>query len=137
MKLIRLFLVLLALTPSLVFAQRVAPLHNPDPVPVPASLTAAEVKEIVTDALFDRGWTIAEDSGSTMVADLQVRDHWLQVEISVADNQVALSYKDSDNLNYGERRGTQVIHRSFGRWTANLLSDIRNNMARLEHRKQQ
>lgn len=137
MKLIRMSLVLLALLPSLVFAQRVAPLENPEPLPVPASLTAAEAKQVVTDSLFQRGWTIAEDKGNTLVADLHVRDHWLQVDLSVTDQQVALSYRDSDNLNYGERRGTKVIHRSFGRWSDTLLSDIRTNMARLEHSKRQ
>ncbi|MDQ2076642.1 hypothetical protein [Marinimicrobium sp. ABcell2] len=137
MKFIRLILVLLALVPSLVFAQRIAPLENPEPLAIPESLTTAEAKEVITDALFNRGWTIAEDSGDTMVADLQVRDHWLQVDISIADNQIALSYRDSDNLNYGTRRGTEVIHRSYGRWTDTLLSDIRSNMARLEHRRSQ
>lgn len=137
MKLIRMSLVLLALLPSLAFAQRVAPLENPAPISVPAGLTAAEAKQVVTDSLFQRGWTIAADKGNSLVADLHVRNHWLQVDLSVTDQQVALSYLDSDNLNYGERRGTTVIHRSFGRWSDTLLSDIRTNMARLEYSKRQ
>lgn len=137
MKLVRLTLILLALLPSLVFAQRVAPLENPDPLPVPASLNASEAKKVVVDALFQRGWTIAEEKGNDLVADLHVRTHWLQVDLSITGEQITLSYRNSDNLNYGERRGTPVIHRSFRRWSDTLLSDIRTNMDRLEYSKRQ
>ena len=61
---------------------------------------------------------------------LSVREHMLKVNIPYSTSSVAIKYVDSQNLDYGEKKGVKVIHPKWVNWTRNLLSDIQRELMR-------
>jgi hypothetical protein len=139
MKFHRLFVLLILLLPLAAFGQmRATDLTNPAPVNIPQGVSQAAAKDAVIDAMFARGWTVAEESDNHIVADLHVRSHWAQVGIDIADGKVTISYRDSANLRYTERSdGRIVIHNNYLTWVDNLVNDIRAQMARAQRESRQ
>lgn len=133
MKPARFFVLLLLLLPVLSMAQlRATDLRDPAPVSVPAGVSQADAKKAVIDAMIARGWVVAEESDDHVVADLHIRDHWAQIHIAIGQRAIEISYVDSDNLRYEERRGRTLIHKNYIGWVENLAGDIRNHLARAQ-----
>lgn len=122
---------LLVLFPVLCAAQlRATDLVDPQPIAIPQGVSQVEAKKAVIDAMFARGWTVADESDEHVLADLHIRTHWAQVHIAIGDDDIRIAYRDSDNLKYRERRGRTVIHKNYINWVDNLVGDIRRQLAR-------
>lgn len=100
------------------------PIHNVNQATVASSLSAADVRTAIVQAATQRGWAIVEDSGSEIVAAINVRTHEAKVRIPYSDNSYSIQYEDSVNL---KQRGSS-IHRNYNRWVHNLNNDIRRQM---------
>jgi hypothetical protein len=105
------------------------PLTDPEPLSVPAGLTVEQVTKAVKVGLLSRtGWAITKEAPGQFEATLNVRQHMLKVNIPYSASSVAIKYVDSQNLDYGEKKGVKVIHPKWNNWTRNLMSDIQREL---------
>ena len=118
-----LFLLLLPLL-LLLAGWRETPLVNPDPIAIPAKTSSAEVGTIVKRALVARTWIVSEDKPGSVKATLLVRDHKARIAIDWNAKDIRISYIDSENLNYTEKKGQKLIHQNYNSWINNLVVDI-------------
>lgn len=113
---------------ALLMGARQVPLVNPDPIAVPAGLTAAKVAKSIKAALAGRGWVVSEEAPAQIIATLNLREHMAKIDIDFDTSKVSLQYLDSTELMYGEKKGVTVIHRNYLNWVQNLVQDISRNM---------
>ena len=119
------FLLLLLLPLLLLLAGwRETPLVNPDPIAIPAKTSSAEIGKIVKRALVERKWIVSEDKPGSVKATLLVRDHKARISIDWNAKDIRISYIDSENLNYTEKKGQKLIHANYISWINNLVVDI-------------
>lgn len=129
----RLIILLFALFPVVAMGQlRATDLTNPEPIGIPSGVSQSQAVEAVINAMFARGWTVAEEGDDHVVADLRVRGHWAQVDIAVGEDDIVITYRDSDNLRYDRRGDREVIHRNYLSWVDNLVNDIRVHLSRAQ-----
>jgi hypothetical protein len=107
------------------------PLTDPQPLTVPAGLTVQQVAKAIKRGSTSRvGWAVTKEESGLIEATLNVRQHMLKVNIPYSAKEVAIKYVDSQNLEYGEKKGVKVIHPKWVNWTRNLLSDIQRELVR-------
>lgn len=96
---------------------------------VPGNLNKETVKVTIVKAGAQRGWVISDKKGAkdTLVGQLHVRKHYVEVEIPYTKESYKIIYVRSENMDYNPARGT--IHRSYNRWVMNLKSDIDSALA--------
>jgi hypothetical protein len=105
------------------------PLKDPDPIAVPAGFNVEQVSKAIKLAVASRtGWTMTKDQPGLFEATLNVRQHMLKVDIPYSASTVAIKYVDSQNLDYGDRKGVKVIHPKWVNWTRNLTTDIQREL---------
>lgn len=108
------------------------PLADPAPFPVPSGLKIDQVNKAIKLGIASRtGWTVTKEDPGQIEATLLVRQHMLKVNIPYSASQVAIKYVDSQNLDYGEKKGVKVIHPKWVGWTRNLQSDIQRELQTL------
>ena len=113
----------------LLMGARQAPLADPDPVAVPAGVTAEQVQRDIRRALASRGWTVSDVEPGTIHATLNIRAHTAQVRIDYDRESVRIGYVSSDNLKYEEhRKKGRLIHSNYIGWVNNLARDIAVNL---------
>lgn len=102
------------------------PLVDPQPIAVPAGLTAKEVSRGIRMGLTQRGWIINKENPQSTEATLVIRKHTVRVHLDYDTKTVALKYVDSTNLDYGLGKDgqTRVIHKKYGPWMQNTMTDI-------------
>ena len=104
------------------------------------SAQAGQVKKAIQEAANIKGWTLADEPGSKMLATLVVRNkHTVMVEIAYSAQRYSLRYRDSVNMNYhaeakydsrlpGVRNGYAqrgpVIHPAYNTWVRELKDAI-------------
>lgn len=126
---------LLALTFSLGTADAARgakPMVIPEPIAVPAKMTAANVAKAIRFSLLGRGWswTKADEKPGSIDTTLNVRQHMLKMRISYGGGVVSMSYLDSAVLKYEIDEGVPKIHPNASKWMDLLAQDIRTNLAR-------
>jgi len=105
------------------------PLKDPDPIAVPTGFSVDQVSKAIKLAVASRtGWIVTKDVPGLFEATLNVRQHMLKVNIPYSASTVAINYVDSQNLDYGERKGVKVIHPKWVNWTRNLATDIQREL---------
>jgi hypothetical protein len=119
----------LLLVPVLVLlmAGRQVPLVDPQPIPVPAGLSAAQVVKSIKAALVGRQWAVTEEQPGRIISTLNLREHMAKIEIAY-DSAITIKYLESAELMYDEKKGQKVIHRNYLAWVQNLVNDIARNM---------
>jgi hypothetical protein len=125
--------VLILLLPILLLLAgwREAPLVNPDPIAIPPKTSSAEVAKIVKKALVGRKWVVSEDKPGAIKATLLVREHKARIAIDWNAKDIRISYIDSENLNYTEKKGEKLIHQNYNSWINNLVVDISGELTLL------
>jgi hypothetical protein len=109
---------------------RAVPYADPQPIDVPAGMSKAAVKEAIVRALPQRAWIGKEISANELEAKHdKAGKHNMAVRIQYNEKQVALSYKDSYNLNYQQNADGAVIHPTGITWIRNLREDIASSIA--------
>ncbi len=125
---LRRILILLLLIPFAAFAGGKAELVNPPPVPVPSGLDAKQVSNAIKSALIARTWNIAASAPGQIDATLNVRAHRADIRIRYDDKSIQISYLDSSNLDFKEKKGKQYIHSNYLSWINNLVGDMSRSM---------
>jgi hypothetical protein len=106
-------------------------LTDPQPLSVPAGLSVQDVARAIKAGVVSRqGWTITKEGSNQMEATLNVREHMLKINIPYSATSVGITYVDSQNLDYSEKKGVKYIHAKWVNWTRNLLSDIQRELTR-------
>lgn len=124
----RWFVALLLPLLFLLMGARAAPLVNPDPIAVPAGLSADVVQREIKRALISRKWSITGEKPGHIDATLNLRAHVARIAIEHGEGTVRVSYVSSENLNYEEKKGQRYIHKNYGAWVNNVVSDISANL---------
>jgi hypothetical protein len=119
----------LLLVPIAFMLMGAIPLTDPAPVSVPAGLKIEQVSKAIKAGVLSRtGWTITKEEPGQYEATLNVRQHMLKVNIPYTTTSVGMKYVDSQNLDYGEKKGVKVIHPKWANWTRNLQTDIQREL---------
>ncbi len=73
-----------------------------------------------------------EGSGNGLVAILQVRmKHTVRVDVQCAADKYSVTYKDSTNMNFKQKKQEAVIHPYYNVWVKDLVTAIDVELARL------
>lgn len=121
-------LVLVALVALPLESRAGALLVDPDPVAVPAGLSAETISKDIKRALIGRGWVVAKEEAGRIDATLNLRSHVARVAIAYDSDKVSLSYVSSENLDYSEKKGKRTIHKNYLSWVGNVMTDISKNL---------
>jgi hypothetical protein len=114
----------LLLVPLAFMLMGAAVLVDPDPINVPAGLSAKDVSKAIRSGIVQRGWVVAKDENGKIDAVLNVRSHEVRVAIAYDPKQVKITYVSSENLDYSEKNGVRKIHKKYGQWVGNMVQDI-------------
>lgn len=118
----------LCLLPPAVLA-RSTKLVEPDPVTLNCSLPAEKMQEGIKFGGAMRGWkVVSQNPGNTVLQYIKGdRRHVITVNVSYTANTFAVTYKDSDNLNYEVKDDDiRYLHPRAVGWMKNLNKDIQN-----------
>ncbi len=134
MKLNRLLILFFLMLPMVAYGQlRTSDLVDPEPISIPQNVSQSQAMEAVVNALFSRDWAVAEEGDDYIIAELHVRAHWAEIGIDFTEDDIKISYRNSDNLRYTERDdGRVVIHNNYLAWIDNLVNDIRTQLSRAQ-----
>jgi hypothetical protein len=106
---------------------RTSELIDPPPIAVPSGLTTEQVVKDVKRAFIGRGWTITTEQPGEIDSTLHLRDFTVSIKATYDASHVQLTYVDSTNLDYSEKRGKRFIHANYAGWIGFLTNDITTN----------
>lgn len=100
---------------------------DPAPVAIPAGLSEEQVVKDIRRALIGRGWTVKDQRPGEIDSELHLRDHVAIIKIAYDANDVRISFVDSQNLEYREKKGKRYIHSNYLGWIGYLVQDMNTN----------
>lgn len=118
----------LALVPLAFLLMGAHELVDPDPIPVPAGVAAADVSKAIKAGIVRRGWIVTKDENGQIDATLNIRSHTAKVVIPYNSKEVAIRYVDSTQLDYSEKKGKRYIHGNYVKWIRNMQADIQREL---------
>jgi hypothetical protein len=119
----------LLLLPVALLLMAATPLVDPAPIPVPAGLDAKAVATSIRLGGAQRGWLVTRQDPGAMELTLNIRTHVAKVGVKYDTQSIQLTYLDSTNLDYEEKKGNRYIHRNYPKWVNNLVNDITMQLA--------
>jgi hypothetical protein len=111
---------------------RQVPLTDPEPLAVPAGLRTEQVAKAIKASLVGRTWNITQEEPGHIVATLNLREHMAKIDIVYDVQTIKISYLDSGELMYAEKKGVRMIHRNYLNWIQNLRNDMGRNLVLLQ-----
>ena len=105
------------------------PLVDPAPIAVPAGLDDKAVAKAIRLGGAQRGWLVTRQDPGAMELTLNIRTHMAKVGVKYDTRSIQLTYLDSTNLDYEEKKGNRYIHRNYPKWVNNLANDITVQLA--------
>jgi hypothetical protein len=106
-------------------------LIEPDPFTPACSLPTDKLQTAIVTAAAIRGWMVVDKTPNNMELKYVKGDykHVLVVNVSYHSNRIAVTYKDSTNLDYKvKKNGVRYLHpRPIG-WMQNLSGDIQRSI---------
>lgn len=106
-------------------------LVEPDPFTPACSLPTDKLQTAIITAGAIRGWSVVSKAPGNMVLKYIKGDnkHVLVVDVDYHSNSIAVTYKDSTNLDYKVKKdGVRYLHpRPIG-WMQNLSGDIQRSI---------
>ncbi|KJJ96830.1 hypothetical protein UB43_23470 [Pseudomonas sp. 21] len=102
------------------------PVENIDQsLPPDSNRTSVQVQAAIHDALEEQKWTVQQDSGNVIYAEITVRErHHAEVSIPYSSQQYSIKLRSSSGLD--EKDGQ--IHRNYNKWVAILNNKILQNL---------
>lgn len=100
---------------------------DPAPVAIPAGLSEEQVVKDIRRALIGRGWTVKDQRPGEIDSELHLCDHVAIIKIAYDANDVRISFVDSQNLDYREKKGKRYIHSNYLGWIGYLVQDMNTN----------
>lgn len=106
--------------------------HQPFTTSSGDAATLEQIKGAIVRGAAVRGWVVKETSPTELEATIVVRVHTVGVTISFDKKVLSVKYRMSDKMQYGlDEEGVTVIHPKYNGWVANLISDIRKELAKV------
>ena len=120
----------LLLVSALVFLMgaRQVPLTDPDPIAIPAGLKIDQVTKAIKAALVGRTWAVTSEEPGHIVSTLNLRTHMAKIDIAYDVQTIKITYLDSGDLLYAEKKGQRMIHHNYLNWIQNLVNDMNRNL---------
>lgn len=112
----------------LLMGARQVPLTDPEPIAIPAGMSAQQVVKAIKAGLVGRTWEVTEEQPGRILSTLHLRSHVAKIELTYDDTAITIRYLDSVDLMYEEKKGQRYIHRNYLNWIANLRTDISRNL---------
>jgi hypothetical protein len=118
-------------------AREIVPIVNLTDLPVASASgkppTADQVKQAIQTAAVERQWILTEVSPGRLLATKQWNNakHTIMTDVGYTADKFSLTYKDSVNMNYGQRNGAPAIHPHYNRFTREFGESIRLALSRL------
>lgn len=115
------------------------PMHDFSNIPLPETLSVAEVQQAMITAGRKRGWVITPAPDGTLDAHISVRTHKVAASIVTVPGHYAILYRNSVNLQYAPNPvnpDRPLIHAAYNRWVRNLTMDIKEELARRQSTEQ-
>lgn len=134
------FLFLLAVLIPALASAAIVPIQNPIKAELPKRMALQDAEKTIKLALLDLGWLIRKSEPGIIAADIDVRGrHHIAVNIKYDESGLAVSYVDSQNMDYelcpsSKRAGAAAmcIHENYHGWIGNLFTALPNAMQKLE-----
>jgi hypothetical protein len=101
---------------------------DPEPIAVPAGISASDVAKAIKVGIVRRGWVISKDENGQIDAVLNVRTHTARVAIPYDAKEVRIKYVSSEDLDYQEKNGQRYIHSNYVKWVRNMQADIQREL---------
>jgi hypothetical protein len=102
---------------------RTAALHHP-PLVSFAPLPVSDVEAAIYQGCSKGKWIPTKIRDGEIEATLYLRNHVAVVDIDYDANAFQVRYVRSENLNFKNRGGEEVIHPNYNAWVKNLISNI-------------
>ncbi|MFV3371576.1 hypothetical protein ACNFH5_25690 [Pseudomonas sp. NY15435] len=94
-------------------------------LPPDSRRTTAQVQEAIHKALAEQKWTLQQDNGSVIYAQITVRErHHAEISIPYSSQQYSIKLRSSSGLD--EENGQ--IHRNYNNWVTILNEKIQQNL---------
>jgi hypothetical protein len=94
-------------------------------LPADSNRTSVQVQAAIHDALEEQKWTVQQDSGSVIYAEITVRErHHAEISIPYSSQQYSIKLRSSSGLD--EKDGQ--IHRNYNKWVTILNNKILQNL---------
>lgn len=122
-------LLLLPLLPLLLGAN--VPMEWPRPIQWPEFVDSTRVAKALLEALASRKWLIEADTGDSITARYDVREHSLRIRIDYSPRALSYHYVDSRNFSYEEEFGERYIHRRANKIIGQLNREVRIQVQRM------
>jgi hypothetical protein len=124
----------LLLVSALVFLMgaRQVPLTDPDPIAIPAGLKIEQVTKAIKAALVGRTWAVTSEEPGHIVSTLNLREHMAKIDIVYDVQTIKITYLDSGELLYAQKKGQRMIHHNYLAWIQNLVTDMNRNLMLLQ-----
>lgn len=106
------------------------PLYIPEPIDIPAGVSATIIRDAIRKALFDEEFTAREIAPGRIEAKrikLGAYDTYFAiVRIDYDSKSLHIRYQDSENLYYDAKRKT--IHSTYNKWVRNIERRVRQHV---------
>jgi len=94
-----------------------------DPKPIAAAESSAQTRAAILRALIEGNYTVESEEAGRIIARYG-GSKWNMVVAVDYSNQVAVRYLSSENLEYGTKNGTPVIHPGYNKRVQRLTREI-------------
>ena len=99
-----------------------------DPAPIASAESSAQTRAAILRALIESHYTVESEEAGRIIARYD-RSKWNMVVAIDYSNQVAVRYLSSQNLEYGTKNGTPVIHPGYNKRVQRLARVIGTEIA--------
>ena len=99
-----------------------------DPKPIAAAETPAQTRVAILRALIEGHYAVESEQAGQIIARYS-RSKWNMVVAVDYSNQVSVRYLSSENLQYGTKNGTPVIHPGYNKRVQRLAKVIGTEIA--------
>ncbi|MBB4866071.1 hypothetical protein HNP46_004976 [Pseudomonas nitritireducens] len=117
---------LLCVATTLALGCTTKPVQNIDQsLPADSNRTSVQVQAAIRDALDEQKWTVQQDAGNVIYAQITVRErHHAEISIPYSSQQYSIKLRSSSGLD--EKDGQ--IHRNYNKWVTLLNNRILQNL---------
>jgi hypothetical protein len=105
------------------------PIQLPEPIRFPNFVDSAAVSGAIITAMSKRRWIVEGDTGESIRAHFDVREHRLRLRVDYSPRGISFHYVDSTNLDEERPEGSTdpdavLIHRRANKWIRVLGQEV-------------
>ncbi|WP_088331949.1 hypothetical protein [Lacimicrobium sp. SS2-24] len=124
-------LIALCLTLSVVACKTTHTIYNADTTLSTVNIKDKTLKRAIIEALLYKRWHVISEEENKIIAGINVRQHYAEIEIPYQNGSFEINYRDSKKLDYDAAKNG--IHRNYNKWIQLLESEIQRNAYLLDN----